>query len=101
MSGKRPSLAETMGQAVRPESEALPVTSPAVTPAPILAAPTASAGRPAAGFYAATRAGEKKVTAALDPALHKRFKSLSVEREVRAEALLIEAITDLLAKYHA
>jgi hypothetical protein len=59
--------------------------------------PTPTA-RPA-GFYAATRAGKKKVTAALDPPAHKQLKSLAVERETTTEALLVEAIRDLFSKY--
>jgi hypothetical protein len=93
MSGKRPSLAESMRQAVRPEPEA---------PAPVPAAPispSAPTARPTAGFYAATRAGKKKVTAALDPAMHKQLKSLAVERDTTTEALLIEAIADLFRKH--
>lgn len=92
MSGKRPSLAESMRQAVRPEPEA-----PASLPTP---APTISAlPKPAAGFFAATRAGKKKVTAALDPAMHKQLKTLAVERESTTEALLVEAISDLFTKH--
>src|SRR5208283_3144353 len=109
MSGKRPSLAESMRQAVQADPE--PVLPP--TPAPIAprtparAAPApvrvAAKAEPAAprpsGFYAATRAGKKKVTAALDPATHKRLKALGVEREATTEALLQEAIADLFRKY--
>jgi hypothetical protein len=95
MSGKRPSLAETMRQAVQPEPVAdVPLPPPreraALKPAPEI--------RPA-GFYAATRAGKKKVTAAVDPAVHKRLKSLAVERDTTTEALLAEAIADLFAKH--
>lgn len=96
MSGKRPSLAESMRQVVRPEPEAS-ASRPAPSPGPPAAAP--SPARPAAGFFAATRAGKKKVTAALDPAMHKRLKSLAVERDTTTEALLIEAIADLFAKH--
>jgi hypothetical protein len=95
---KRPSLAETMRQAA-----ATSPTSPPMLPVPEVpkAAPTASEPVPARppGFYAATRAGKKKVTAALDPAAHKQLKSLAVERETTTEALMTEAIRDLLAKY--
>lgn len=98
MSGKRPSLAESMRQAVRPEPEpaasAVP-SSPSVSPSP----PLSPAARPAMGFYAATRAGKKKVTAALDPAVHKRLKGLAVERDTTTEALLVEAIDDLFRKH--
>jgi len=60
--------------------------------------PPASEQRPS-GFYAATRAGKKKVTAALDPAVHKRLKGLALEKDTTTEALLIEAINDLMSKY--
>ena len=92
MSGKRPSLAESMRQAARPDPEATP--SP-----PVPVSPPVPTAHPAAGFYAATRAGKKKVTATLDPAVHKRLKSLAVEREATTEALLAEAIEDLFRKY--
>jgi hypothetical protein len=94
MSGKRPSLAESMRQAVRPEPEAPAITPPLVSREAALPPP-----RPAVGFYAATRAGKKKVTAALDPAVHKQLKSLALERDTTTEALLAEAITDLFTKH--
>jgi hypothetical protein len=81
-----------MRQAVRPEAP----EAAAVAPLPVTASPTP---RPAAGFYAATRAGKKKVTAALDPAMHKQLKGLAVERDTTTEALLTEAIADLFAKH--
>jgi len=96
MSSKRPSLAESMRQAAAPD------------PLPVVAQPPASAPRPVAkpeptnrpaGFYAATRAGKKKVTAALNPAAHKQLKGLAVERDATTEALLSEAINDLFTKY--
>ncbi len=92
---KRPSLAETMRQAVAPAP-----SPPPVAPEIPKAAPTGESilARPA-GFYAATRAGKKKVTAALDPPAHKQLKGLAVEMETTTEALLIEAIRDLLAKH--
>ena len=97
MSGKRPSLADSMRQAVAadPSSAALPVTT---LPAPGTA-PAEPKERPA-GFYAATRAGKKKVTAALSPAAHKQLKGLAVECDATTEALLVEAINDLFAKHH-
>ena len=92
---KRPSLAETMRQAVAAE----PSPPPDVPEVP-KAAPTGEpvSARPS-GFYAATRAGKKKVTAALDPPAHKQLKTLAVEMETTTEALLIEAIRDLMAKH--
>lgn len=92
MSGKRPSLAESMQRVARQEPPA------PVTPAPGPARSRAAA-KPAEGFYAATRAGKKKVTATLDPAMHKQLKGLAVERDTTTEALLVEAITDLFAKH--
>ena len=45
------------------------------------------------------RAGKKRVTAALDPTAHKQLKSLAMDKEVTTEALLAEAISDLLTKH--
>jgi len=95
MSGKRPSLAESMRQAVADPAPAAPSAEP---PRPKHVAPPEVTNRPA-GFYAATRAGKKKVTATLDPGAHKQLKGLAVEREVTTEALLTEAINDLFKKY--
>ncbi len=96
---KRPSLAETMRQvAVAPDpqpvkpppvrlvEEAAPPAAPAISPGP----------RP---YFAATRVGKKKVTAALSPAAHKQLKSLAVEHDTKSETLLAEAIRDLFSKY--
>lgn len=96
MTSKRPSLADTMRQAVTPEpATAAPPAAPA--------APAASKAAPAdarpAGFYAATRAGKKKVTAALDPAMHRDLKMLAAEKGATAEALILEALTDLFRKH--
>jgi hypothetical protein len=102
MTAKRPSLADTMRQAVQgaalPEEAAIRSAPPAAKPAAASQTKQETAARPA-GFYAATRAGKKKVTAALDPTTHKRLKSLAVEKEMTTEALLAEAISDLLNKH--
>lgn len=89
---KRPSLAETMRQAVAPEPAPPPPPTPPTVVEPI-------PGGREAGFYAATRVGKKKVTATLLPAEHKRLRQLALERDVTTEALLNEAIGDLFAKY--
>jgi hypothetical protein len=52
-----------------------------------------------ARFYAATRVGKKKVTAALVPTDHKRLRQLGLEVDATTEALLVEAISDLFVKY--
>ncbi len=99
--GKRPSLAESMRQvasASPPPSNPPPVL-PTVSHEPSPHAKIGEGeGRPAR-FYAATRAGKKKVTAALDPPAHKQLKALAVEREMTTEALLSEAINDLFRKH--
>ncbi len=103
MAGKRPSLAESMRQAAqveppppRPTPIAIVATIPDSDPVPSV---TAAADPRPAGFYAATRAGKKKVTAALDPAVHKRLKGLAVAQDTTTEALLLEAIADLFKKH--
>ena len=99
MSGKRPSLAESMRQAaVGDVPAALPPTSAPPNRSTDRTTVEPPAARPA-GFYASTRIGKKKVTATLDPSAHKRLKGLAVERDTTTEALLTEAINDLFAKY--
>ena len=94
---KRPSLAETMQRAARPETTTaapLPAAAPpAQQPAP------ANDGGQRRGFYAATRAGKKKITAAVTPDVHLRFRQLGLEAGKGNESLLIEAISDLFVKY--
>src|SRR5208283_3112142 len=91
---KRPSLAETMRYAA---------TAPDPAPPTAPAAPTRINVPPSSGretsFYAASRAGKKKVTATLAPSDHKRLRRLALERDATTEALLTEAINDLFAKY--
>jgi hypothetical protein len=86
---KRPSLAENMLRAVQPE----PIDEVAAN---------RNSTRPHAShpFHAATRVGKKKVTANLLPPTHKLLKTLAVQRETTTEALLSEAIGDLLSKYN-
>jgi hypothetical protein len=83
---KRPSLAETMLQAVQTESSDHVDRK-------------TDKSRVSRGFHAATRVGKKKVTANLAPPTHKLLKTLAVQRETTTEALLSEAIGDLLSKY--
>ena len=86
---QRPSLAETMQRVARPEPAA---SSPAAidTPAP---------PPRVAGYFAATRVGKKKLTAAVAPAAHTQFRQLALELGKKGEVLLIEAINDLFSKY--
>jgi hypothetical protein len=93
---KRPSLAERMREVATPD------TPPSDEPQATTANPPAPSEKRiarASGFYAATRAGKKKVTAALDPAAHKQLRQLGLDRDMTTEALLIEAINDLFTKY--
>lgn len=102
---KRPSLAESMRQAVsEPEplqeiDQSPPPAAPDAEPRPELLPQATSEAERKAGFYAATRDGKKKLTAPLWPADHKRFKFLSLEIDKTAEELLVEAISDVFVKY--
>lgn len=101
---KRPSLAETMKQAVQTDEP------PLESPLPARSRTEGESRRPATdvpqpvriiggAFRAATRAGKKKVTANLDPAAHKQLKGLALERDTTTESLLAEAIRDLFIKH--
>jgi hypothetical protein len=92
---KRPSLAETMQKLARPEA-------PRARPAGDEAAPAQQPDNDrerSRGFYAATRAGKKKITAAVAPDVHLRFRQLGLEVGKGNESLLIEAINDLFIKH--
>jgi hypothetical protein len=88
---KRPSLAETMQKVARPEVRRL-------IPAADEPALDEVTERPR-NFYAATRAGKKKITAAVGPDVHLKFRQLGLEAGKTNENLLIEAINDLFIKY--
>jgi hypothetical protein len=89
---KRPSLAETMRQVVQTQLESPGEAEPKQRQ---------RTNKPGVGrFHAATRTGKKKVTGNLPPSTHKLLKTLAVQRETTTEALLFEAVGDLLAKYN-
>jgi hypothetical protein len=90
---KRPSLADTMRNAVQSQPDVPIQTS---------LRPRTHVEKEAdrRRFHAATREGKKKVTGNLPPSTHKLLKALAVERETTTEALLAEAILDLLTKYN-
>jgi antitoxin-like ribbon-helix-helix protein len=90
---KRPSLADTMRNAVQSQPDVPIQTS--LRPRTLVER-EADLRR----FHAATREGKKKVTGNLPPSTHKLLKALAVERETTTEALLAEAILDLLTKYN-
>jgi hypothetical protein len=89
---KRPSLAERMRDVATPDAP------PGEEP-PTTTTSESKVSDKRAGFYAATRAGKKKVTASLDPAAHKQLRQLGLDQDMTTEALLIEAINDLFKKY--
>jgi hypothetical protein len=93
---KRPSLAERMQSVAQPGASPLP---PAKEPATAPPSPANDGSRRERGFYAATRAGKKKITAAVAPDVHLRFRQLGLEAGKSNESLLIEAISDLFIKY--
>ena len=80
-----------MKNVARPDAA---ITRPAEPSSPV----ANSVERPS-GFYAATRAGKKKLTTALDPAAHIQFRQLALELGKNGETLLVEAINDLFRKY--
>lgn len=91
---KKLSLAESLRQAAQVGETSAPVAVAATPPTLVVATPKA-----ASSFQAATRAGKKKVTAPLTSEDHKRLRHLALDRDVTTEALLVEAVTDLFAKY--
>jgi Antitoxin-like ribbon-helix-helix len=93
---KRPSLAETMQKVARTDA---PQLVPAVSEQPAFPPPTADNHERPRGFYAATRAGKKKLTAAVTPGVHRSFRQLGLEIGKGNESLLLEAISDLFVKY--
>ncbi len=93
---KRPSLAESMRQAATEPVPAAVVAPP--SPAPHVIEAAEDARRPRE-FFAATRAGKKKVTGVLSPEEHKRLRQLALDRDTKVEALVYEAIIDLFSKH--
>ena len=93
---KRPSLAERMREVATPDA---PPSDASQSTTVHQAESSEQRPARASGFYAATRAGKKKVTASLDPAAHKQLRQLGLDRDMTTEALLIEAINDLFKKY--
>lgn len=88
MAAKRPSLAESMSKVRQAPVQVIEA------PAPVT--PTAAAKE-----KAASREGMKRATALLSPDEHRRLKRLSVDSGDSIEALLHEAVTDLLQKRNA
>src|SRR3954465_12007715 len=97
MSGKRPSLAESM-RAVAEAPAPVPSAPPAIVPAPSGEKRAKDAAERPKGFYAATRAGKKKATATLSTEAHRQLKLLALDHG-GVEAVLTEAINDLFRKH--
>ena len=92
---KKLSLAESLRQAAQVSETSALVTAAATPPSTLVVATP----KTASSFQAATRVGKKKVTAPLTLEDHKRLRHLALDRDVTTEALLVEAVTDLFAKY--
>ncbi len=90
---KRPSLAAKMREVATTVEPPLPPKAPEPVASPVDVPPVR------APRYAATRLGKKKFTASLEPGEHKQLKQLALDRDTTAEALLVEAVHDLFAKY--
>jgi hypothetical protein len=52
-------------------------------------------------YYAATRAGMKRLTVVVEPEEHRRVKRLSADTDRSIEGLMREALADLLSKHNA
>lgn len=93
---KRPSLAESMKAVSAQASPPVPIVEPAAQPA----RPNAERfeGKP---YYAATRAGMKRLTVVVEPEDHRRVKRLSADTDRSIEDLMREALADLLSKHDA
>jgi hypothetical protein len=89
---KRPSLAESM-KAV--SGQAPHVAAPVAHPAPTV---ERTEGK---RYYAATRAGMKRLTVVVEPEEHRRVKRLSADTDRSIEYLMREALADLLNKHNA
>jgi len=85
---KRPSLAESMKAVGAQSTLAAPIKEP-----PLSA--ERPEGRP---YFAATRAGMKRLTVVVEPEEHRRVKRLSADTGRSIEDLMREALTDLLTK---
>lgn len=86
---KRPSLAQSMKSVQQSPMRVIADTAAAGAPHP-------TGG--ARGYFAATRAGMKRVTAVVDPMEHRKLKRLSADTGRSIEDLMREALTDLFAK---
>jgi len=60
--------------------------------------PTVAASKP---YFAASRAGKRRVTLIVDPSEHRRLKHLSADTDRSIEDLLREGLEDLLRKHNA
>jgi Antitoxin-like ribbon-helix-helix len=100
MSGKRPSLAESMRAVAEAPASApsAPPSPPAAAPAPLAGGRAKNAAERPKGFYAATRAGKKKATATLSAEAHRQLKLLALDHG-GVEAVLTEAINDFFRKH--
>jgi hypothetical protein len=56
---------------------------------------------PAKTYFAASRAGKRRVTLIVDPSEHRRLKHLSADTDRSIEDLLREGLEDLLRKHNA
>jgi hypothetical protein len=71
-----------------------PGDMPLIQDRPATAAPTKA-------YFAASRAGKRRVTLIVDPSDHRRLKHLSADTDRSIEDLLREGLEDLLRKHNA
>lgn len=90
---KRPSLAESMKAVGVRASPAAPIVKSAAAPA--------TDHVEGKRYYAATRAGMKRLTVVVEPEDHRRVKRLSADTDRSIEDLMREGLADLLQKHNA
>ncbi len=98
MSGKRPSLAESMRAVAEAPASVPSAPPPVAVSVPSIEKRVKDAAEHPKGFYAATRAGKKKATATLSTEAHRQLKLLALDHG-GVEAVLTEAINDLFRKH--
>jgi len=68
---------------------------------PLIQDSPAAQAAPAKAYFAASRAGKRRVTLIVDPSEHRRLKHLSADTDRSIEDLLREGLEDLLRKHTA
>jgi hypothetical protein len=79
-------------------ASAAPPEEPKLAPKPIANKPSATM-QAVSSIVAPSRKGKKAITGFFDPAVSRELKQIGLNQDVTVQALLTEAINDLLVKY--